>query len=233
MRNRLLLWWVGASLALGASSAWADKSIDVGRITAVFKEAGWTGSADMPYNIDILSAMGTVRGKGKVLSLAAPDGAPLAVMYVGATYPQGNVYNRRGNCGSDARFYIRDLNDSKLEDYRCLYAGGPYATADLMKNWVRYLNQAAATVKVAAPEQALFVRMRVTSHGGYLIEVEALLSPSFVGLTDATAAAEVPALLQAGLAPWADKLGEAAVKALTSFSGDLIVPRVEFSSAAR
>jgi len=233
MKAKPLLLGFCASLALMAPNAWADKSIDVGRITAVFKEAGWAGSADMPYNIDILSAMGTVRGKGKVMSLAAPDGTPQALIYVGATYPQGNVYNRRGTCGTDARFYIRDLNESKLEDYRCLYAGGPYATADLMKNWVRYLNQAAATVNFAVPDQALFVRMRVTSRGGYLIEVEALLAPGFIGLPDAKAAAEVPALLPAGLAPWADQLGEAAVKALTSFSGNLVVPPVEFSNPAK
>jgi hypothetical protein len=231
--NKLLSMCVGVMLALGAASAWAEKKIDVGRLTAVFQEAGWEGSADMPYDHELMSAQGTFRGKGKVFSLAAPDGAPLALMYVGASYPQVNVRFIRSECKSDPRFYIRDLNDSKIENYRCVIVGGPYTSDSMLKGGMRYLSAARKAVPLAAPERAFFVHTYATARGGYLIDVEVLLAPSFVGLADAKAVAEVPALLPPGVAAWSDKLAEAVIKALTSFSGNLVVPPVEFSIATK
>ena len=234
MNKMLLSVCAGIGMALSAAAASADTKIDAGRLTVTFKESDWRASAELPYNQEINSAQGTFRGKGKVFTLSSPEGAPLAVMYVGATYGQNNVFSHRGECGNDARFiYIHDLNESKLENFRCVFAGGPYASPALLKNWTHYLNEASRTVAVALPEQTYFTVLRVTARGGLVIQVEALLSREFVGLPDVKAVAEVPALLLPGLAPWADKLAQAAVKALTSFSGELVVPRVEFSNATK
>ncbi len=233
MKKILLSLCVGIWLALGATAARADNAIDVGRLTAVFKEAGWKGSEDLPYNHELMSAQGTFRGKGKVFSLAAPDGTPVALMYVGASYPQVNVYFRLEGCIKDARYYVRDLNDSKLENARCAVAGGPYATDSMLNGGMRYLSAAHKVVKLAAPEQAFFVHTYATARGGFLIDVEVLLAPSFVGLADAKAVAEVPALLRPGVAAWSDKLAEATIKAMTSFSGKLVVPPLEFTSTSK
>jgi opacity protein-like surface antigen len=234
MNKLLVSCFIGAGLASAVpAAAWADNEIDVGRLTAVFKEAGWKGGGDLPYNHELMSAQGTFRGKGKVFSLAAPDGTPVALMYVGASYPQVNVYFRREPCITDARYYVRDLNDSKLENARCAVAGGPYAADSLLNGGMRYLSAAHKVVKLAAPEQAFFVHTYATARGGYLVDVEVLLAPGFLGLPDTKAVAEVPALLRPGLAAWSDKLAEATVKALTSFSGNLVVPPVEFSATAK
>ena len=100
-----------------------------------------------------MSAQGTFRGKGKVFSLAAADGSPLALMYVGASYPQVNVYFPRFKCIEDARYYVRDLNDSKLENSRCVVAGGPYTSLSLLNGGMRYLSAANQVTKLPAPEQ--------------------------------------------------------------------------------
>ena len=233
MKNELLSLCVGAGLALGASTAWAEKKIDVGRLTAVFQEAGWQGSADMTYNGELSSAQGTLRGKGKVFSLAAADGQPLAVIYVGVTYGQVNVYSPRGTCNRDPQLYVRDLNESKLENYRCIYAGGPFGSDGLMAGFLGRLKESYATVSVPAPDEAYFTVVHVSAKGGFVIHIEALVAPGFVGLPDTKPVAELPAALRPGVAAWADQFGEAAVKALPSFSGNLVVPPVEFSSAAK
>ena len=225
--------FIGASLLWVAVSAWADKEIDAGRITVVFKESAWSGSEDLAYNHELMSAQGTFRGKSKVMSLAAPDGTPLGVMYVGASYPQANIYNRHGDCGTDNRIYVRDFNDSRLENFRCVYAGGPYTSVSLLANGLRYLGAAAKTVKVTTPADAYFVRVGVTARAGYLMDIEVMLAPGFVGLPDSKPAVDAPALLRPGIAAWADALAEAALKALTSFSGKLVVPAVEFSNVPK
>jgi hypothetical protein len=237
MNNKLLSMCVGAMLALGAASAWAEKKIDVGRLTAVFQEAGWEGGADLPYNHEFASAQGTFRGKGKVFSLAAADAAPLVVMYVGATYPQTNVYTPHASCGKAERTYVRDLNQSNFENVRCLSAGGPYPALRVMDALMPNLTEAAKTEKVVFPDRAFFVRTYVTAKGGFLLEIEVLLAPSFQGLAEGKPVADLPANLPAdfrpGVAAWADKLAENAIKALTSFSGNLVVPPVEFSNATK
>jgi len=233
MNRPLLSLCAGAGLAFAAATAWADQKIDVGRITAVFKEAGWAGSADMPYNHELMSAQGTFRGKGKVLTLSSAEGKPLAVMYVGASYPQVNVYSRRGTCGENAQLYIRDLNDSKLENRRCVYAGGPFESKSLLEGATRYLKDAAKASPINLPAQAYFVNVGVTARGGYLIDVEVLLDAGFAGSAGAKAGGEVPAALRPAIAAWADQLGEASITALTSFSGNLVVPPVEFSNTAK
>ena len=234
MNTRLLSLFVGTGLMLAAVSAWADKEVDAGRITVVFKESAWSGSEDLAYNHELMSAQGTFRGKSKVMSLAAPDGSPLGVMYVGASYPQANIYNRRGECGTDNRIYVRDFNDSRLENFRCVYAGGPYTSVSLLaNNALRYLGTAAKTVNVTAPTDAYFVRVAVTARGGYLMDIEVMLAPGFVGLPDSKPMVDAPALLRPGVAAWADVLAEAALKALTSFSGKLVVPPVEFANAPK
>ena len=233
MNRTVLSLCVGASLALSAATAWADQKIDVGRLTAVFKETGWTGGADTPYNHELMSAQGTFRGKGKVLTLTSGDGQTLAVMYIGASYPQVNVYSQRGTCGTNAQLYIRDLNDSKLENRRCVYAGGPFESKSVLDGATRYLKDAAKGSAINLPAQAYFVNAAVTARGGYLIDVEVLLDAGFTGSAGAKAGGEVPASLRPSIAAWADQLGEASITALTSFSGNLVVPPVEFSSAAK
>lgn len=233
MNKTLLALCVGASLASSAVTAWADQKIDVGRLTAVFKEAGWSGSADLPYNHELMSAQGTFRGKGKVLGLKSNDGQALAVMYVGASYPQVNVYTHRGTCGTNPQIYIRDMNDSKIENRRCIYAGGPFESTSLLDGATYHLKDAAKGMDIKLPPAAYFVHAAVTARGGYLIDVEVLLDSGFVGLADGKALGEVPAALLPAVAAWADRLGEASITALTSFSGNLVVPPVEFSSTAK
>jgi hypothetical protein len=227
--NKLFSGILAAGLALGVGAARADTEIDVGRLTAVFKEPAWKGGAEMPYNHELMSAQGTFRGKGRVFSLTGADGKPLALMYVGASYPQVHVVSLRRPCGENAEFYIRDLNDSKLENRRCVMAGGPFTSTSLLGDGgLRHLSEANKVAPLAAPEGAYFVRTHVTARGGYLIDVEVMLAPTFVGLPGAKPVAEVPATLSPGLAAWSDQLAEAAIKALTSFSGKLVVPPVQF-----
>jgi hypothetical protein len=233
MNNKLLSVCVGAMLALGGASAWAEKKIDVGRLTAVFQEAGWEGSADMPYDRELASAGGTFRGKAKVFSLAGADGKPLAVIYVGVTYGKTNVYSPRGKCFEEAQFYVRDLNDSKLENYRCVYAGGPFESDGLMSGLLRNLKDSFDKVAVPAPDEAYFTMAHVTARGGYVLHFEALMARGFVGLAGGKPVAEPPAGLPPEVAAWADRLAENAIKALTSFSGNLVVPPVEFSNATK
>jgi hypothetical protein len=233
MKTRLFSVCVGAALAMVAASASAGKDIETGRITVKFQEANWKGSAEMPYRLELRSAQGTFGGKAKVLSLAGPDGTPQAVMYLGATYGKTNVYSGRGQCRELPDVYVHDLNDSKLENYRCAYAGGPYKTDSLLEGLLPYLKDAQGTVEVAAPDASYFVLIRVTARGGFVIQIEALMAPGFVGLTGAKPKAEVPAELPPEVAAWADRLAENAIKALTSFSGNLDVPPVVFSDAAK
>jgi hypothetical protein len=233
MKNKLLSLWVGASLALGAAAACAQTKIDVGRLTAVFQEPGWVGSADMAFNGELMSAQGTLRGKGKVFSLAAADGKPLAVVYVGVTYGQVNVYTPRGTCFQDAEIYVRDLNESRLENYRCVYAGGPFESDKLLGGLLGRLKESYSSVAVPAPDEAFFALIHVSAKGGFVLHIEALIAPGFAGLPDAKPVGTVPAALRPGVAAWTDQFGEAAIKALTSFSGNLVVPPVTFTSAAK
>jgi hypothetical protein len=233
MNKLLVSCFIGAGLVLGAAAARADSKIDVGRLTAVFKEAGWTGSADMPFNGELMSAQGTLRGKGKVFSLAAADGKPAAVIYVGVTYGQVNVYTPRGACFQDAQVYVRDLNESRLENYRCVYAGGPFESDKLMGSLLGRLKESYGSVSVPAPDEAFFALIHVSAKGGFVLHIEALMAPGFVGLPDAKPVGDLPANLRPGVAAWTDQFGEAAIKALTSFSGNLVIPPVMFSSTAK
>ena len=233
MNKLLVSWCIGAGFALGSFAAHADTEIDVGRLTAVFKEAGWKGSDDLVFNGELRSAQGTLRGKAKVLSLAAADGQPAAVIYVGATYGQVNVYSSRGTCFENAQLYVRDLNDSRLENYRCVYAGGPFKSDDLMSSLLGRLKESYASVAVPAPEEAYFSLVHVTAKGGFVLHIEALMAPGFVGLAGGKAVARTPAELRQEVAAWTDKLGEAALKSLTSFSGDIVFPPIEFSAAKK
>ena len=227
--NKLFSGILAAGLAFGVGSARADTEFDVGRLTAVFKEPAWKGGAEMPYNHELMSAQGTFRGKGRVFSLAGADGKPLALLYVGASYPQVNVVSLRRPCGENAELYVRDLNDSKLENRRCVFAGGPFTSASLLGDrGLHYLSAANKVAPLTAPEASYFVHAYATARGGFLIDVEVMLAPSFVGLPDAKPVAEVPATLNPGVAAWSDQLAEAAIKALTSFSGKLVVPPVQF-----
>lgn len=229
--NKFLSGILLAAFALGVGAARADTEIDVGRLTAVFKEPAWKGGAEMPYNHELMSAQGTFRGKGRVFSLTGADGKPLALMYVGASYPQVNVYWPRGNCGTERRFYVRDLNDSRIENYRCVRVGGPFNGESLIgEQGMRYLSAAHKVAPLVAPENAYFVHAGVTAKGGYVIDVQVVLDSTFAGLPDTAPVAEVPALLRPGVAAWADRLAEAAIKALTSFSGKLVVPPVQFAA---
>ena len=233
MNKPLLSLCVGAALALGAAPAWSGKDIDAGRLTLKFQENNWVGSAEMPYRLELKSAQGTFGGKAKVMSLADADGKPLAVIYVGVTYGKTNVYSPRESCFEEARFYVRDLNDSKLENYRCVYAGGPFESDGLMSGLLRYLKDSFDKVAVPAPDEAYFTMAHVTARGGYVLHFEALMAPGFVGLAGARPVAEPPAGLPPEVAAWADRLAENAIKALTSFSGNLVVPPVEFSTATK
>lgn len=225
---------LGAVLALGAAPAWAGKDIDAGRLTLKFQEANWVGSAEMPYRLELKSAQGTFGGKARVMSLADTDGKPLAVIYVGVTYGKTNVYSSRGNCFVEASFYVRDLNDSKLENYRCVYAGGPFESDGLMGGGLlSYLKDSFDKVTVSAPDAAYFTMVHVTARGGYVLHIEVLMAPAFVGLPTGKPVGDVPADLSPAVAAWADRLAENAIKALTSFSGNLEVPPVEFSGVAK
>lgn len=221
---------IGLAMALCASAVWAEKTIEAGRLKLVFNEDAWEASEELPYNRELNSAQGTFRGKSRVLTLRGANATPLAVMYVAATYGQTNVYTSKGKCGADARIYIRDLNEDRFENYRCLFVGGPYEASSLLKgDAVPYLKEASGKVSVAAPAgTAFFVATHLTAHGGLQIHIEVLAAAGFSGLADRKPAVDSPALLRSGVAAWGDALAEAAVKALTSFSGTLNIPPAEF-----
>jgi len=220
-------------IVFGASAAQADTEFEVGRLTAIFKEAGWKAGAPMPYNHEIMSAMGTFRGAAKVFTLSDPGGETLALMYVGVSYPQVNVYSQRSDCPKDARFYVRDLNESKVEDRRCVIAGGPYGGESLINNGLHYLSDANKSSPLRAPANAYFVHAYASARGGRLIDVEVVLSDRFTGNPGSKAAGEVPALLRPEVAAWADGVADAAIKGLTSFSAKLAVPAFTFSTASK
>jgi hypothetical protein len=226
---------LGLFLALGAGMSSAATSVEAGRVKLALAEDGWVASDDLPYNVELNSAAGTVQGKAKVLTLRGPNDQPLAVLYVGSTWGRSRVMTRGAKCGENPSVYMRDFNDAKLENYRCVYIGGPYPTAALQTSAVKGLQQASQT-SGAAPmtsKTAYFVSMHMTAQGGVIIHAEGLFAPNFVGLPDGKPVAQVPANLSPALAAWADQFAESAVEALTSFRGGLPVPKVEFSAAQK
>jgi hypothetical protein len=226
---------LGLILLWSSSASTAGTSVEAGRVKLALNEDGWVASNDLPYNLEISSAGGAIQGKAKVLTLNGPDAQPQAMLYAGSTWGRAQVYTQGRKCGENPQDYVRDLNDAKLENYRCVYIGGPYATEALLAGPLKGLQQASKTVGVAtmASKSAYYLYMHVTSKGGVMIHVEGLLAPSFVGLTDGKPVAQVPVTLSPAVAAWADQFAESAVEALTSFRGGLPVPKVEFSTAQK
>lgn len=218
-------------LALLAGSAVAGATVEAGRVTLSFAEEGWQSSEELPYNLEVSSAGGTIRGKARVLTLPGADAKPQAVLYVGSTWGRSQVYVRGSKCGEDPTAYVRDFNDSKLENYRCVYIAGPYLVENLLTNTLQGLQQASKSVgaSVVPTQSAYYLYMHMTAKGGAIIHAEGLFTPNFTGLPGAKPVAQVPAGLSPAIAAWADQFAESAVETLSSFRGGLPVPKLEFS----
>ncbi len=222
-------------LTLLAGSAVAGTTVDAGRVTLSFAEEGWQSSEELPYNLEVSSAAGTIRGKAKVLTLPGADAKPQAILYVGSTWGRSQVYTRVGKCGEDPQAYVRDFNDSKLENYRCVYIAGPYTVETLLKGPLQGLDKASKLVGASgiATNEAYFLYLHVTAKGGVIIHAEGMFTPNFTGLPGAKPAAQVPAGLSPAIAAWADQFAESAVETLSSFRGGLPVPKLEFSPVSQ
>jgi hypothetical protein len=222
-------------LALFAGSTVAGTTVEAGRVTLSFAEEGWQSSEELPYNLEVSAAGGTIRGKAKVLTLPGADSKPQAVLYVGSTWGRSQVYTRGGKCGEDPQAYVRDFNDSKLENYRCVYIAGPYSVDTLLAGPLKGLQQASQTVGAnSVPTKAAYLLyMHVTAKGGVIIHAEGMFTPNFAGLPGVKPVAQVPEGLPPAIAAWADQFAESAVETLSSFRGGLPVPKLEFSPVSQ
>jgi hypothetical protein len=222
-------------LPLLAGSAIAGTTVEAGRVTLSFAEEGWQSSEELSYNLEVSAAAGTIRGKAKVLTLPGADAKPQAVLYVGSTWGRSQVYTRGGKCGEDPQAYVRDFNDSKLENYRCVYIAGPYSVESLLNGPLRGLQKASKSVGTSAipTNTAYYMYLHVTAKGGVIIHAEGMFTPNFAGLPGAKPVAQVPEGLSPAIAAWADQFTESAVETLSSFRGGLPVPKLEFSSVSQ
>jgi hypothetical protein len=226
---------LGLAWALGAGSSFAATTVEVGRVKLALNEDSWVVSEELPYNKEVSSASGTIQGKAKVLTLRNANSQVQAAMYVGATFGKSRVYTQGSKCGENPGLYVRDFNGPKVENFRCVFVGGPFETESLQKNVVQELQKASQTLgaPAVASKTAYFVIVHMTANGGVIIRAEGLFAPEFMGLPDGKPVAEVPGGLSPAVAAWADQLAESALDALTSFRGGLPVPKVEFSSAQK
>jgi len=222
-----------AVLALAVGHAFAAKTVEVARIKLTLNEDRWTASAELPYRRELMSAQGSFSGGARVLTLNAPDGTPQAVMYVGATWGKPQVYTEHGGCEPNPGLYVRDLNTDKRENVRCLYFGGPVDAAALLQGPLSSLQDAASSTPVGAPKEAYVLLLYMTANGGVQIHIEALIAPELAGLVDAQPVGSLPAGLPPAAAAWADALAASALKALTSFSGALPVPPLDFPAPSK
>jgi hypothetical protein len=233
MNIRKLICAALASGLFGATSVWAGTSVDTGSLKVSFQEQGWVTSDELPFTQEIRDPPGSLHGKSRVLTLTGPGDSALAVVYIGMTDGQAGVRVPRQGCGYEQVHYVRDLNESKVEDIRCVYAGGPYEGTHMLGHFLPGLGNAFWTVKLVTPRTGYFASVLGTAKDGRVIQVEAMLASEFIGLPGRKPVAETPALLRVAVAAWADKLAEESIQALISNSGRLVIPPVQFSSTAK
>jgi len=231
--KRLHLWALALGLTTAVASAQAGKTVDVARLKVGLSDDSWQVSEEMPFRREVSSAQGSFAGASKVMTLRDADGKALALLYVAATWGKPQVYNRYSACPANSRVYARDLNVNKNENIRCLYFGGPYDTASLLKGALPSLQDAATTMALAHTDTAFYMNLFLTAHGGVHIYVEGLFAPGFVGIANGTPVGEAPPSLKPGTAAWADAFAASALEALTSFSGALPVPALAFEAAPK
>lgn len=227
---------LGLGLAAAALVAQAGPTVEVARVKLVLAEPGWKSTAVDLGNIKLDSSrsstgqgmFGSLEGHARVLTLRGADEKPVAAMLVYATYGAARNLRLEGSCPASERAYVRDFTGGRRESPECVQLYGVFDGSHLVKESQTRLAAAWSQNPFEVPDKALLLVGNFANSTGAIIYVEALISPALQGLAGRKPEAAVPAGLPEEIAAWADAFGDAARKALRSFSGELAMPVFEF-----
>ena len=216
-----------ATPALATVASTTD--VEVSRVTLALPGADWKVSEPLPYGVAVRDTVLTVGGQSR-LFVAGPSGTrDEIVMLVSATRGQRNV-TLHDDCDPAQGVYVRKFNrgQSTTIPLQCLNVQGPVRLPADLKVVHEGLAAALGAQQVVPPPTGYVMSLTVCNDNGAIVEIVALMGSHFAGLDAAPAGANVPARMPGGVAAWADKLSEAALGTLSSWSGRMDVPPVVF-----
>jgi hypothetical protein len=214
-----------------ALPAQADQMVEIARLTMVLQGERWSAQDAASFSLPIDGGVsGVLPGSTKLLVLKDADGLLQAIFLVRANWGQGDVEST-GTCPTSKSLYVRDFNNGGFQAHKCVMFTGVYTSSSLLTHVLDQLAAVQKTVNLPLPDtgHGLWMSMRAASGEG--IEIEGLVADGFKGLVDRAPGAALPPDLTAAQAAWADALGEAAIDALGSFRGRVIVPALDFEKS--
>lgn len=233
---KLAILLLALCLGTAPTAARAGTTVEVARVKLVLAEDGWESLVVKLGDVKLDSARGStslgmfggLEAHAKVLTLRDAERQPLAVMLVYATFGAARNLRLSGDCPPDGRLYVRDFTRGRIESPECVLIGGRLDGKRFVQQSGSRLAEAWRLAPFDVPDQAMLLHGNFANSTGAVIVVEALISPHLKGLDGAQPGAAVPEGLPEPIAAWADAFGEAARKALRSFSGELSMPPVDF-----
>ncbi len=233
MRMKKTLLMAGLLLASAAPlTAWAGSLVEVGRVKLALQENGWEAVEAPPFQINIgpQGIDGVVDGQAKLLTLKAPDGKAVAVLWVGST--RGTMTQLRfsgvNDCRSVTSMYVHDYSQGRVPA-ECLFFGGPFKdfTTESLKNLPK-LRAALNDDPTRLPPHPYVLVVRMQSSNASGLWMEGVVRGDLKGLAGKALEA-VPAGLRPEAAAWAEALGQSSQEALHSIRGELRFPTLEFA----
>ncbi len=225
---------VALAAAVVAPVAQAQTKMEIGRLKVVLAESGWerfpvaASDADIKLN----GGVSEIAGESALLVLRRPDNSVAAAMVVGGTWGYKTRVRSTNNCKPVDWLYVYDLSGGSNDTMECVWAGGAFATPQMLSGVVKRLGAALQPLDIKLPPKTLPFMAFLINGRGSIVQVAGLVAPDFVGIPNQTPLGTLPTKTPApvALAAWADAMGAAAKDGLGSMSGEVKLPAMTFAT---
>ena len=208
---------------------------EVGRAKVVLAGDGWQvldmADGGKPYNGGVQAK---IQSETKVfLKLGADKTVQTVVLIRASQAGMANgwmVYSH--DCKGNDQMYAVGNTGARTNNYDCLSVWGLYRTSEWVDDLFPELNNKLKAQQLQLPKAVQPISMHFANANGSFAEARVLLAPGFTGV--ATQAAADFGTLPKGVLPsavgWGQELAKAVRGSVSSLSGRLEVPAIEYTA---
>jgi hypothetical protein len=214
-----------------APSANADH-VAVGRVDVLASPKGWRVIPLKDQKMNFMVYSGETMGdsspiKRMALVLEGESGVIEALLVIEASPGFGPAVSD-GQCRSRGNgMYVSDLSGGSHTVPACVRAWDGVSPQNVIKDGLpEDVVAATQATPDRLPQSNAFVLVQAMNSNGAQTEVTAVLNPEWIGSVAGEPLGAIPNGNEVGrsVAMWADRLGQAAVRSLSAFHNDLVVP---------
>jgi hypothetical protein len=203
----------------------------VGRVPLQMPGEGWRVIEVPDQGIDFSGGVtGTIRSETKAF-IKQPAGKPFEAIVIVRASSAGmnNGYMSYTTDCTDLRGgYAQGNSGTRLSFSDCMRVHHQAPTQAVLKRFAPTVLDVLTTENVPSPKGLLAVMSRYASSNGTFVDVRVFFAPNFVG-REGTAASAVPSGIVPQFVVWGQELAVAVKGSVTSMSGTLPFPPVEFT----